>query len=168
MTKIHAINSNDRDWTRNRYLIGLGAYGWTVLLVWANGLEDAIEECAEWCADNAPGLLADTEVAEEYQRCFELGKMDASLTEEENEEQAYEQATVDTISCDQGHYFHSWEVNLISENPTRAEILEITGNPEKGRVARIAKAKRTGRPFPKNKPRKVLTVVTEGAKVQAQ
>lgn len=143
--KLTAINSNDRDWTRNRYVIALGAYGWTQLLVWANSLEDAIEECAEWCADNAPGLLCDTEVEEEYKRAYEAAKMDRNLTEEQCKEVAYEQATVDTISCDHGHCFMANEVRLVYENPTRAQLLELTGNPEKNRIKRILKSRDAGR-----------------------
>ncbi len=145
MSKLTAVNSNDKDWTRNRYVIALGAYGWTRLLVWANSLDDAIEECAEWCADNAPGLLCDSEVAEEYERALAAAKMDESLTDEQRQEIAWGESTVDTIVCDQGHYFHSWEVHLMHENPTRDQLLDLTGNPEKNREIRKRKSMRAGR-----------------------
>lgn len=147
MSKITAINSYAKGYTHNRYLIGLGAYGWTILLVYANNLEDAIEECADWCHDNAPGLFCDDQVAEEYNRCIAASKMNADYAEraDEYESEAYEQSTTDTIACDGGHYFLSWEVHLISENPSRLELLAITGNPEKERAKRVRKSKAANR-----------------------
>lgn len=156
MNQLTAINSNDRDWTSNRYVLAFGAYGWTKLLVWANSLEDALEECADWCADNAPGLLCDNEVAEEYERALSAAKMDPELDDEERQNIAWEESIVDTIVCDNNHYFLAWEVHIVCENPTRAQLLELTGNPEKERSKRVGKAKLTGRPFPKHKSSRIL------------
>jgi hypothetical protein len=161
--KITAINSTDRDWTR--YLLAFGAYGETVLMVWANGLESAIEECGDYFyRTGKTGYFCDDTVKEEYDRAYQLALIEHD--EEKAREIAYEQAEQDTISVDGGHYFLSWEVQLISEDPDRGTILEMTGNPEKARLTRVAKAKRTGRPFPKHKSSKLLlTSVVHGAKV---
>ncbi len=64
--EIIEVNPGDRDWTCHVYVLYFGAYGWTQLRVWANHLEDALDECIDWIVDNAPGLLADDQVAEEY------------------------------------------------------------------------------------------------------
>lgn len=109
---IDIVNPGDRDWTRHRYLFSLGAYGCTRCLVWANGPESAIDELADWCAEHKPGLLADDAVADEYK---------SALAEGLSEEEAYERSTVDTISCDHGHYFLSWEVSM-TEDPSREEL----------------------------------------------
>lgn len=42
--------------TTPRFILWFGACGSTYLMVWGH-LEDALEECAEWLADNAPGHI---------------------------------------------------------------------------------------------------------------
>ena len=78
------------------------------------------------------------------------------VTLEQAEEIAREQAEQDT-TCggNAGNYILSYEWNIMIENPTRADLLELTGNPPKARLARVAKALRTGRTL-KNKPSKVV------------
>lgn len=117
MATFRAINSTDRDWTKGRYLLAFGAYGDTRLLVWANSLEDALDECVDWIVENEPGLLADEQVREEYERAIAEGL---------SEEEAQERAEVDTICAgNYGNYLNSWEWSIVFENPTRAELLEF-------------------------------------------
>lgn len=61
---IIAVNSHDKSWTRHRYILWFGAYGWTRLMVWANSVSDALDEAADWMEENAPGLLDDNTVME--------------------------------------------------------------------------------------------------------
>lgn len=115
--KIHIINPSDRDWTKHRYLLQFGAYGWTVCMVWANSLDAALDECVDWLVSHAPGLLADEQVAEE----FALAKLDG-LTDEE----AAEKAEVDTTRAGNcGNYLNSWEWGILAEDPSRQTIKEI-------------------------------------------
>ena len=111
------INPRDAAWTSHRFVLAFGAYGWTVLIVHANHLEDALDEAIDWIAGNAPGLLADEQVAEEYNRAIAEGK---------SEDEAQEIATVDT-TCggNAGHYLLSWEWGIVAEDPDRATILRI-------------------------------------------
>lgn len=111
------VNPNDRDWTRGRYVIAFGAYGHIQCVVWANSLEDALDEAADWLEENAPGMFCDTEVAEEYQRLVAEGVEEST---------AFERAAVDTMVIG-AHHIPSWEVTVIAENPTRAEMLGILG-----------------------------------------
>jgi len=144
---ITPINSSDKSWTRHRYVLAFGAYGDTRLLVWANSLDDALDECVDWIADNAPGLLADDQVAEEYERLMSEGKtctrcwngaygddvgecLDCkgegiiSLTEEE----AHEEATIDTTCAGNcGNYILSHEWMILAEDPDRATMLALLG-----------------------------------------
>lgn len=113
---LEIVNPGDASWTRHRYVLALGAYGWTRLLIWANSLEDAIDTAAGWCETHAPGLLCDDEVREEFGRAQLDGLSDG---------EAYERATVDTINTGDGHYFHSWEVHLMAEDPSRETLLRI-------------------------------------------
>lgn len=101
---------------RTRWLFRFGAYGWTTVLVLGGSLEDALDEAIDWLADNAPGLLADEQVKEEYDRLIGVGK---------SHEEAAEEAERDTtIGGNSGHYLNSWEWT-VDENPGRAAILGV-------------------------------------------
>lgn len=115
--KITPINSSDSDWTTERYILSFGAYGDVHLMVWADSLEGALDECIDWLAANTSGLLCTDEVNEEYDRLIALGQ---------SIEEAHEGAEMDT-TCggNAGNYIHSWEWALHAENPTRAEMLEM-------------------------------------------
>jgi hypothetical protein len=116
------VNPGDREWTNHRYILAFGAYGDTLLMAWANNLGDALDECVDWIADNAPGLLCDEAVHDEYR---------AAIAEGLDEEAAQERATIDTTCAgNAGHYLHSWEWSIAAEDPTRAEILALQGRKE--------------------------------------
>lgn len=107
------VNAGDRSWTTHKYLFNFGAYGWTMCLVYANNLDDALDEAIDWIVDNVPGLLADDSVKEEYDRAIAEGR---------TEEEADEIATADTTSggnC--GNYLNSWEWS-VQEDPSRERI----------------------------------------------
>jgi hypothetical protein len=113
-----AVNSSDRDWTRQRFVLWFGVCGSTHLLVWANHLEDALDEAIDWLADNAPGLLCDEQVQEAYDRAISEGK---------SEEDAYTESTVDvTTGGNFCNHIMSWEWGITLENPTRAQLKELT------------------------------------------
>lgn len=114
MSKIIAVNGSDRDWTSHRYVLAFGAYGWTRLMVWANNLENALDEAIDWIADNKPDLLCNEQVNEAYAEAIAEGL---------DEDAAYERATEDTVcggNC--GHYILSWEWSILAEDPTRDEV----------------------------------------------
>lgn len=116
LERIHYINPGDSDWTKQQYLLGLGAYGWTVVLVNANSLDDAIDETIDWCVDNAPGLLCDDEVNEAYNEAIAQGA---------SQEKAFEEAQVDCIcggNC--GNYMRSDDLHILIEAPTVDELVE--------------------------------------------
>jgi hypothetical protein len=111
------VNPHDKHFTNNRYCLAFDAYGSKALLVWANSIKDALNECIDWIADNAPGLLADEQVEEEYHRLIGQG---------ETPEQAHDHATVDTTCAgNEGHYILSWEWMILTENPDRKTLKEI-------------------------------------------
>jgi hypothetical protein len=116
MTRYTVVNFSNRHYADHRYLVSLGAYGWTRLLIWADSWDDAVDEAIDWCAKNAPGLLCDDAVNEEYKRAREEGL---------SEEDAQERATVDTICAgNYGNYIASWEIN-IHEDPSLADLRSI-------------------------------------------
>lgn len=122
---ITLVNPGDRDYVESRFILWFGAAGGARLMVWANHLEDALEEAVDWIVDNAPGLLADDEVKEEYDRLRAEGK---------DEEEAMEGAEVDMTSCDGGHYLRSDDWGIVAEDPSREEVLEIEGRPPEKRA----------------------------------
>ena len=111
------VNPEERQWTRERFVFAFGAYGWTRLMVWADGLDSALETAIDWIAEYAPGLLHDDEVNEEYQRLIDEGMP---------EEQAFEESSVDCITFGHNglHFLPSWEWAIALENPTRQELID--------------------------------------------
>lgn len=115
---ITLVNPTDRDWTKHRYVIALGAYG-TKLLIWANSLEDALDEAIDWAATNAPGLLANADRDEAYREAIESGM---------SEDDACDESLVDlTIGGNFGDAIRSDEWHIVAEDPTRSEILRLMG-----------------------------------------
>lgn len=116
----HPINSRPRNsYGRNpqRFVLAFGSHGWTVCLVWADHLEDALDECIDWIADNAPGLLRDEQVRGEYNRLIAEGK---------SEDEAFEESTADmTCGGNYDNYIASWEWRLLAENPDRQTLKDI-------------------------------------------
>lgn len=113
------VNPNDKSWTKHRYVLSFGTYGWTKLMAWANSLEDALDECVDWIVDNAPGLLCDDVVREEYERAIAEGK---------SEEEAIAEAEVDvTRAGNAGNCINSDEWHIVFEDPTRQELLAYLG-----------------------------------------
>ncbi len=106
------VNPSDASWTKHRYVFALGTYGWTRVMVWANGYGDAVEHVGEWCLEHAPGFIVDDEVEEAYRAGIEDGL---------DEEAAQQQAEEDTTSIDGGHYL-THEHTLALEDPTREEL----------------------------------------------
>ena len=65
---VYMANPTDRSWTRHRYILWFGACGATRVMVWANDLESAMEEAAEWLKEHAPGHI--TEEWGEEHKCL--------------------------------------------------------------------------------------------------
>lgn len=106
---------NSRHSGEHRFILAFGAYGDTMLLVYADHLDDALVECVDWIAENAPGLLADDEVHEEYNRLVSEGA---------SEEDAQEEASIDTTCAgNAGHYLNSWECTIVADENTRREVI---------------------------------------------
>lgn len=114
------VNATDSHWTRNRYIFCFGAYGSTYLMVWANGIECALDVAVDWIAEHKPGILCNDEVKAEFDRYIGLGM---------SEEDAQEEATEDTTCAgNASDYIRSSEWGIVHENPTRAQILALQGH----------------------------------------
>lgn len=112
----------------DRFIFWLGAYGSTMLLVYSDHLEDALDEMIDWCVDFATSMLCDDQVDEEFARLYDE-YIATGMSEEDASEKAASEAEVDTTqggNC--GHYLLSQEWGIVCENPTRQELLEIIAN----------------------------------------
>jgi hypothetical protein len=124
--KIIPINFSDRHWTSNRFILCFGAYGDTRLMVWANHLEDALDECVDWISENAPGLLCNEQVNEAYREWLDENAEDPSDPSEDEQNSAYEYSLEDvTTAGNAGDHILSYEWGIVAENPTREQIKEL-------------------------------------------
>lgn len=113
---LHIVNATDSKWTSHRYILSFGAYGSTNLLIWANGLESALDEAIDWLVKNAPGHIVDDQVTEAYNEAIAEGK---------SEDEAWAYSEEDTTcggNC--GNHILSYEWSMI-EDPDRATILRL-------------------------------------------
>lgn len=118
MKQVLLINPADKYVWKNRYLLAFGAYGETILMVWAKGIDSALDECVDWIADHKPGLLANESVQEEYKSLIAQGVA---------EEQAQEQAAMDTTCAgNNGHYLNSCEWTILDENPSNGFLKRMS------------------------------------------
>ncbi len=118
------VNGSDRDWTRHRYVLWFGACAPTRLMIWANGLESAIEIAGHIMPEGSEELA---ELRKEA--CEEAGlpyppTCDHSELEEEGYYAAFESAEADLTYTESG-YLTSYEWGIDLEDPTRAQVLEL-------------------------------------------
>jgi hypothetical protein len=68
MTAHNIILANPADdaWTTNNFTFQLGAYGDTILMVFADHLGGAVDEMIDWAVEHEPDLLCDGAVADAY------------------------------------------------------------------------------------------------------
>ncbi len=113
---IHNVNPGSYD---QNFIFWFGSHGATYVRAWGSSLQDALDEAVDWLSDHYPGLLADTEVEEEYKRLIGEGV---------SEEEAQEQAEMDmTPAGGYGQHIRSDEWGIEAENPTHARVLQIQG-----------------------------------------
>ncbi len=143
---IQVVNPNDRNFYDRRFIFAFSDYGFgaVYLMVWGDGFESCFDEAGDWLRKNAPGLLATEDVNEAYRDAF-----DAAIAEGMDESDACDHACSeseidvtpiggygDWIACDH------WQI--VAENPTRAQILEIQGRAAFGREAALARLSTRG------------------------
>jgi hypothetical protein len=126
--RVELVNPTDRNYTRHRFVLHFGAYGWTRLMVCADSLDDAIEIAAEHLAAYAPGhvmkmwgdehkgLIKD--VCEEKGIAFPDG---FEALEDEVKNAICDEAEADLTRTESG-FLTSYEWGVSLEDPTRAEL----------------------------------------------
>lgn len=125
--RITVINPNDANFYEHSYVLAIGAYGESLYLVYADGLDSAFDEMVDWAADNAPGLLSEDYYQEEFKRleAEEVERLERRLDDDELVK-IQEQAEADlSIGGNNGLHYTSHEWNYIAEDPTRHQLLDI-------------------------------------------
>lgn len=116
--ELHIVNPEPPGkYARSRFVLWFGSYCTDYLLVWADSLEDALDECVDYLAEHMPGLLCDVEVSSAYTEGLKEGLSD---------DEAMDRAAVDTTCAgNRGNYLRSWEWGIALENPTRTQLLQL-------------------------------------------
>lgn len=125
--KLHIVNPNDRDCTRNRYILTLGQICPSYHLIWANGLEDALDTLVDECC---PERYLESE-RESFHECV-VEARDEILDEcterpddEELDGMAWERVAGGgdwTLAGNASDPISSDDWNIDSENPSREHI----------------------------------------------
>ena len=112
------LNPGSKDYTKHRYVLWFDAHAPTYFVVWADSLQDAVDEVAdEWMEKNAPGWFQDEQIEESFKEGIEEGL---------SEEDAQEQATADMSPVGgYGRYISSEDWGVEAEDPSREQILEL-------------------------------------------
>lgn len=120
------INPNDRNWTRHRFVLSFGAHAPTHLMVYANSLDDALEECGEWLLEHEPGHFHDPDysgVATE-KACTQCIPNEVFCDD-------CQQVAVTDMTYTESGWLLSWEWSITLEDPSRAEIKAFISELEK-------------------------------------
>lgn len=129
--KFWLVNPSESSWQNHRFILSFGAYGSTLLMVWARSLDDALQECGDWIEEHAPGLFCDDSVQEAYEEALEEAckacGCDTAEPCDDCRESAWGASETDVTHLDNGHYLPSWEWGIYAENPTRKEVLALLG-----------------------------------------
>lgn len=132
MHKIKVANPHDRSWTNGSFLFSLGAYGWALVLVYADHLGDALDALVDdYIEDHAPGYLVSPE---EQETLIREALADSNHTWEEFIEavgsetwaQEIEQSALsDTTMAGSHGQRITWEWSIVAENPTKHDLIAI-------------------------------------------
>ncbi len=143
------VNPNDANFYRHSYVLWTSNGGFSTadyLLIYANSLDDALDEMIDWIAENRPGHLANEMVAEQYKE-LEDAWTAANPGEELDDETRWammEQAEEDTTSGGNANdriFSENWGIAL--EDPSPRDLLLFSGlnkNPAKRNPPKAPKA----------------------------
>lgn len=121
------FHSSRFDGSSHEFVLWFGAYGTTRLHVYARGLEDALETCAAWLADHAPGHIMAMGSDEHTDLCKEAFE-DAGIPwtgeidwNDHAQDQAIQSAEADLTSTESG-FLTSYEWGIALENPSTEDL----------------------------------------------
>ena len=121
------VNANDKSWTKHSFVLWFGT---TNLLIYANSLEDALDEGVDWLVDNEPGQLVDDQVNEQFQELLAERAAAGTPVEEGTEEywnvlQEAEEDTTPGGNASNRVARNAWGIQM--EDPSERDLLLFTG-----------------------------------------
>lgn len=127
------LNPDMKQWHKHAYVLWFGSVGMTYLHVYADGLEDALEECAEWLAEHAPGHIMKA-YSEEHidlikDACGDAGieydpALFAGSSLDSELERVLQDAEADLTYTESG-YLTSYEWGISLEDPDAATLYDF-------------------------------------------
>lgn len=126
--RLHYANFNDHNFHDQMFVLWFGGDGISAryVVVFANHLEDALEEGIDYVAENYPGLLANEQIVEEYNRLRQEFVDEHEREPDDEEEMALqEEAEVDTTTDGQGNAIMSDHWGISMENPSLQDLVDF-------------------------------------------
>lgn len=126
--KLLYVNPGNRTYDRHMFILWFGHFTTERYVIYANSLEDALDEGIDYIAEESPGLLANTAVQEEYERLrVEWEKTHGRDYDPEGNDYVLEtEAEEDTTSGgNAGDRIASDEWGIVAEDPSDDELREI-------------------------------------------
>lgn len=131
--KLNLVTPCSQMWRNSEkaFILAFGAYGTTLCLTYAQSLEDALEDCAQWLSEHAPGYLTpygETEHMELIQEaCQEMG-LEYPLPDNWQDDRRYieaaQTAEADLTYTESG-FLTSYEWNIVGEGLSPKEISDF-------------------------------------------
>ncbi len=120
--QVTMINPTQKRWHDHSFVLWFGACGATYLHVYADHLEDALDECVDWIADHAPGLLADEQVHQAYREALAERVAAGADPDDECVIAACQEGAESDTTCagNAANYLLSYEWGLALEDPSTA------------------------------------------------
>jgi hypothetical protein len=136
---ITIVNQGDELWTKHRYVMSFGGFTQAnrdLLLIYANGIDDALDSLIDFVAEEHPDSLADEQVLEAYNE---------RIAEGASEDDAIEQSELDTTrGGNHGNLIHSEDWGIVAEDPSDQELNDIAFG-EGVRKVNPSRKRRSGR-----------------------
>lgn len=114
------------------YVLWFGACAATYLHVYADSLEDALEECAAWVAEHAPGHImahGSDELVALYREAFEeIGlTWDGNVDWNDRKQELAMQSAESDLTYTESGYLTSYEWGIALEDPTTEDLYRFIG-----------------------------------------
>lgn len=129
--RVWFVNPHDKSFYDGcAYVLWFGGFNATFLHIYSKSLDDALEECAGWLADHAPGHLmsfgSDEHQCLIKEQCEEREIDYSALDEHPDRDDVFQDAEADLTYTESG-FLTSYEWGISLENPTTEELYAFIG-----------------------------------------
>lgn len=124
-----------KGWARHSYVLWFGSHAATNILVYADSLEDALEDAAQEIQERGwLGLFTEPDYEDALEDLIRDGEIPAGTTmediktcgliDDQYSEKVLRAAETDLTYTESG-WIASWEWGIVAEDPTKEELLQI-------------------------------------------